>query len=102
MTCPSQLGRPVPSSETKHLRLLKYPLWPPIEGYSINRGQQTVVRLTQNDRCTTSTGSTLWLSSQILSAYLLATLSKNMARATKTRPLRAVEVGAGTGQAYYP
>ncbi|KAI7951879.1 hypothetical protein MJO28_007563 [Puccinia striiformis f. sp. tritici] len=137
MSYPPHICRPVPSSETKHLALLKYPLWPPIEGCSISDGIQRVAHLNQNDDCRTSTGSTLWLSSQvslldqktnldlhppttrtryvcssphpktyavcsrhrfvkILSAYLLATLSKNMARA-KSRSLRAVEVGAGTG-----
>ncbi|KAH9454564.1 hypothetical protein Pst134EB_014636 [Puccinia striiformis f. sp. tritici] len=96
MSYPSDICRPIPSSETKHLALLKYPLWPPIEGCSISDGIQRVAHLNQNDDCRTSTGSTLWLSSQILSAYLLATLSKNMARA-KSRSLRAVEVGAGTG-----
>ncbi|KAA1078009.1 hypothetical protein PGT21_026669 [Puccinia graminis f. sp. tritici] len=92
----SQLCRPIPSSETKHLPLLKYPLWPPIEGYSINCGHQRVIHLNQDDNCRISTGSTLWLSSQILSAYLLVTLSKNAARA-KNRSTTAVEVGAGTG-----
>ncbi|EFP83530.1 uncharacterized protein PGTG_08716 [Puccinia graminis f. sp. tritici CRL 75-36-700-3] len=91
----SQLCRPIPSSETKHLPLLKYPLWPPIEGYSINCGHQRVIHLNQDDNCRISTGSTLWLSSQILSAYLLVTLSKNAARA-KNRSTTAVEVGAGT------
>ncbi|OAV96180.1 hypothetical protein PTTG_03415 [Puccinia triticina 1-1 BBBD Race 1] len=96
----SQLSRPIPASETKHLTLLEYPLWPPIEGYSIDCGNQRVARLIQNDNCRTSTGSTLWLSSQILSAYLLATLSKNVVRAKRNHSLRAIEVGAGTALSY--
>ncbi|KAI7956108.1 hypothetical protein MJO29_007507, partial [Puccinia striiformis f. sp. tritici] len=65
MSYPPHICRPVPSSETKHLALLKYPLWPPIEGCSISDGIQRVAHLNQNDDCRTSTGSTLWLSSQV-------------------------------------
>lgn len=77
----------LPAHQTKHLAELVY-RFPSID---------TSFRLMQRNY-TNSTGSSLWLSSQILSSYLLhnyaVTHHKSSARSTRKRVL---ELGSGTG-----
>ncbi|CBQ68828.1 conserved hypothetical protein [Sporisorium reilianum SRZ2] len=80
----------LPAHQTKHLAELVY-RFPSID---------TSFRIVQRND-TNSTGSSLWLSSQVLSSYLLHTYSKTSQTSTrngdfKTRR-RVLELGSGTG-----
>ncbi|PWN41022.1 hypothetical protein IE81DRAFT_325027 [Ceraceosorus guamensis] len=87
---------PSPASDTKHLDLLPYPL-PALD---------VTLLLKQRSAASTeyeaSTGTTLWLSSQILVCYLIANKVK-LARSDRSRcrespdAPRAIELGSGTG-----
>ncbi|KAH9819093.1 hypothetical protein DFH28DRAFT_957629 [Melampsora americana] len=92
-----QISHPLPSHRTKHLKHLHYNLWPPVHRPSYNSGQSPSVQvlLLQNDTCGLSTGSTLWLGAQLLSAYLLSHAPSRTTRRSQRR--YAIEIGAGTG-----
>ncbi|CEH11778.1 S-ADENOSYLMETHIONINE-DEPENDENT METHYLTRANSFERASE DOMAIN-CONTAINING PROTEIN [Ceraceosorus bombacis] len=84
---------PLPASDTKHLDLLPYPL-PALD---------VTLLLKQRSAASTeyeaSTGTTLWLSSQILVCYLIANkvkLARSNRRESRDAP-RAIELGSGTG-----
>ena len=77
----------LPAHQTKHLSELIY-RFPSID---------SSFRIVQRDD-TNSTGSSLWLSSQVLSSYLLHIYAKPRPSTKAERPLRSVlELGAGTG-----
>ncbi|EGG09739.1 uncharacterized protein MELLADRAFT_47341 [Melampsora larici-populina 98AG31] len=92
-----QLSQPLPSHRTKHLKHLQYNLWPPVLKPSYNSVQSPTVHISllQNDNCGLSTGSTLWLGAQVLSAYLLSHVPSRTTRKCQSRC--AIEIGAGTG-----
>ncbi|GAK68261.1 uncharacterized protein PAN0_058c6502 [Moesziomyces antarcticus] len=77
----------LPAHQTKHLSELVYRL-PRID---------TAFRLLQRND-TNSTGSSLWLSSQVLSAFLLHTYAKPQLRSgSNVKRKRMLELGSGTG-----
>ncbi len=77
----------LPAHQTKHLAELSY-RFPAIE---------TTFRLVQRND-TNSTGSSLWLSSQVLSSYLLHSYAKAAERnCNSEEPRRVLELGSGTG-----
>ncbi|KAG0144942.1 hypothetical protein CROQUDRAFT_79419 [Cronartium quercuum f. sp. fusiforme G11] len=83
---------PLPSHSTKHLRQLDYVLSPLV--YPTTGPSEAIqVTLLQNDACGTSTGATLWLGAQILSAYLLSESTNRPGNGRRY----AIEIGAGTG-----
>ena len=83
-----------PAPETKDVRTLSYQLWP----------AEDVVTLHQDNGINDTTGSTLWLGAQVrpglrehgLSAQVLAIYLEKQYR-DHARPLRCIELGAGTG-----
>ncbi|KAF8474067.1 hypothetical protein BDZ91DRAFT_347432 [Kalaharituber pfeilii] len=103
---------PLPSFKTKNIPFLKYPLKP------LSRAPETVVLSqtsaistergpgqplshhlgspTLKDREETSTGTTLWLSSQLLTLYLADVYNPKTA-SKRRRKLRAIELGSGVG-----
>ncbi|SPO28921.1 uncharacterized protein UTRI_05034_B [Ustilago trichophora] len=76
----------LPAHQTKHLAELTY-RFP-----SIDASFKIVQR---ND--TNSTGSSLWLSSQVLSSYLIHTYAKAQQSNARTTRRRMLELGSGTG-----
>lgn len=76
----------LPAHQTKHLAELIYS-FPSID---------TSFRLVQRND-TNSTGSSLWLSSQVLSSYLLHTYAKAQPSNGRTGRKRMLELGSGTG-----
>lgn len=104
---PSQL-RVLPAYDTKELETLEYPL--PELGEWKRLPVGLVLRLTlrapgahlslAQSSTSGSTSSSLWLSSQVLGAYLIELFKpakRNQASRKKKTPLRALELGAGTG-----
>lgn len=80
-------GVNLPAHQTKHLAELVY-RFPSID---------TSFRLVQRND-TNSTGSSLWLSSQVLSSYLIHTYAKTSRQAPPdTSRKRMLELGSGTG-----
>ncbi|KAL7415921.1 hypothetical protein BDY24DRAFT_250058 [Mrakia frigida] len=78
-------SRPLPSPHTKHLPVIDYPLTPSLS-LSLAQSQS-------NEFATT--GTTLWLSGQVLSAYLLDTYEKGKGKANLGK--RCIELGSGVG-----
>lgn len=76
----------LPAHQTKHLAELTY-RFP-----SIDISFKVIQR---ND--TNSTGSSLWLSSQVLSSYLIHTYAKAQQSNARTTRRRMLELGSGTG-----
>ncbi|WWC59326.1 uncharacterized protein I303_101878 [Kwoniella dejecticola CBS 10117] len=95
-------NQPLPASHTKHLTTLIHPLPPPFEDTSISLRQ---VSEGIDGRGTGTTGTTLWLSSQILSLYLSSILPSVTPRSgsvgngsrTKTKGKKILELGGGIG-----
>ncbi|PWW78774.1 hypothetical protein C7212DRAFT_156224 [Tuber magnatum] len=77
------MSTPLPAHRTKHLQTLNYPV----------PNTPHILTLTQTQSpCSASTGTTLWLSSQLLTYHLLAPFPR------PHRPRgRAIGLGAGTG-----
>lgn len=82
--------RNLPASDTKHEAVLEYHL-----------ASDRAVTLEQQSTRGDSTGRSLWLGAQVMTAYLdyLAAKSKpfKVVQGVKVRK-RAIELGAGTGQ----
>ncbi|KAL7266798.1 hypothetical protein RUND412_010640 [Rhizina undulata] len=78
----------IPSHKTKSTPLLHYPILP----------TSLVLTLTQSDTAENTTGSTLWLGSQLLSLYLtdIYYKAKSLPAQARRNP-RAIELGAGVG-----
>lgn len=82
MSTPTPL--PLPAHKTKHLQTLNYPI----------PNTPHILTLTQSQsqpQSPASTGTTLWLSSQLLSYHLLTLFPRGRNRG------RAIDLGAGTG-----
>ncbi|OXH33119.1 hypothetical protein J008_03093 [Cryptococcus neoformans] len=81
------MAMPLPASHTKHLDLLSHPL---------PQDSSVILPLKQisssGSTSTGATGTTLWLSGQVLSSYL-SSLPSSMSEKT----LRVIELGAGIG-----
>lgn len=86
----------LPASLTKHMDNLEHPL--PRQVSSRANLQQSVIlqqRSSQGTDTTHTTGTTLWLGAQILSAYLAETLAFTTPSAQPRR--KAIELGGGVG-----
>ncbi|WVW78573.1 hypothetical protein I302_100529 [Kwoniella bestiolae CBS 10118] len=88
--------RPLPASRTKHLSNLLHPLPPPHSDLTLNLRQ---ISSTSNGEGTGTTGTTLWLSSQILSLYLSSVFGSSSSSNTKPKSSTGEdEKGKGKGK----
>lgn len=84
------LGPPLPASETKHLPLLHHP----VPGTSVVLPlRQVSSSTTSEDGSTGTTGTTLWLSAQLLALYLLTSSAPTSGAGRKL----ALDLGSGIG-----
>ncbi|KAJ9092443.1 hypothetical protein QFC21_006825 [Naganishia friedmannii] len=86
----------LPASLTKHMDSLEHPL-PRQVSNRANLAQSVILqqRSSQGTDTTETTGTTLWLGAQILSAYLAETLTFAPISAEPRR--KAIELGGGVG-----
>ncbi|WVO14197.1 hypothetical protein L204_101829 [Cryptococcus depauperatus] len=82
------MNPPIPASLTKHLSILHHPL--PQDASILLPIRQVSSTSSSNGEGTGTTGTTLWSSAQVLSAYLAATLPSGMGK-------KVIELGSGTG-----
>lgn len=80
----------LPAYDTKHVPVLDIPL-----RIGLRNEDTLVLRLAQADTAGTTTGTTLWLGAQVLSAYLLWLFP--ISDASTTRRGKAIELGSGIG-----